>query len=114
MASFKIHRLKENAAAQFRWAPHTSGAAVVKMKDYELGTEEIEAASAYALFNGLRDGAGALQVGDVLELPDGTLRIFKFVGLEEAAWWVPPVKGDNPPVSGAVLEAEASAAGTSA
>lgn len=73
---------------------------MVKMKDYELGTEEIEAASAYALFNGLRESKDAMRVGDMLELPDGGLRIFKYVGLEEASWWVPPVKGENAGVSG--------------
>ncbi len=96
MVSFKIHRLKDQAATTFRWAPHTSGAATVKQRDYELAGE-VEAASAYALFNQLHGTPNALRVGDVLELPDGTLRIFKFVGLEEAQWWVPPVKPEMVP-----------------
>lgn len=91
MVSFKIHRLRDQASSQFRWAPHTSGPATVKQKDYEV-VGEVDAPSAYALFNQLRATPNELHVGDVLELPNGTLKIFKFVGLEDAAWWVAPVK----------------------
>jgi hypothetical protein len=93
MVSFKIHRLREQVSSQFRWAPHTSGPATVRQKDYEL-VGEVEAPSAYALFNQLRGTPNELRVGDLLELPDGTLRIFKFVGLEEAAWFVAPPRPD--------------------
>jgi hypothetical protein len=62
----------------------------------------MEAASAYALFNSLRNTPQALQVGDVLEQPDGSLRIFKYVGLEEASWWVAPVKPEFVPGEAAV------------
>ncbi len=96
MSSFKIHRLKENAAAQFRWAPHTSGPANVKLRDYEPG-DEMEAATPYALFNELRGTPNELRVGDLLELPDATLRIFKYVGLEEAVWFVAPPRMDANP-----------------
>lgn len=106
MASFKIHRLRESAAAQFRWTPQTSGPAVVKQKDY-VCEEEMEGASAYALFNSLRGTAQALKVGDVLELADGKLHIFKYVGLEDASWWVAPVKGEPVPVETAELTAQA-------
>lgn len=88
MASFKIHRLRDTAAAQFRWAPHTSGAAIVKLKDYEPASDPIEASSPYALFNSLRGTAEELRVGDLLELPDASLKIFKYVGLEDASWFV--------------------------
>jgi len=87
MVSFKIHRLKDQASAQFRWAPHTSGPATVKQKDYEL-IGEVEALSAYVLFNQLRGTPNQLRVGDLLELPDASLRIFKFIGLEEATWFL--------------------------
>jgi hypothetical protein len=102
MPVFKLHRQKENARNQFRFAPHTSGAAVVKQKDYEFAGE-FSAATAYGLFNELRGTDNALEVGDVLELEDGSLRIFKYVGLEEASWWVAPEK------SGAVAEQEPAA-----
>lgn len=57
----------------------------------------MEGASAYALFNSLRGTPQALKVGDVLELADGKLHIFKYVGLEDASWWVAPVKGEVAP-----------------
>jgi hypothetical protein len=91
MPVFKVHRQRENARNQFRWAPHTSGPAVVKQRDYSEPVE-VEAPSAYGLFNSLRGSEEALEVGDVVELPDGSLQIFKYVGLEPAAWWVPAAK----------------------
>lgn len=96
MPVFKIHRQRESARSSFRFAPHTSGAAVVKQKDYEL-SGELEASSAYALFNSLRGSQDALEVGDVVELPDGTLKIYKYVGLEDASWWVPVAKPEFVP-----------------
>jgi hypothetical protein len=89
MLSFKIHRCKDHVSHQFRWAPHTSGPATIKQRDYEV-IGEVEAPGAYALFNQLRGTPNALRVGDVVELPDGSLKIFKFVGLEDAAWFVAP------------------------
>jgi hypothetical protein len=107
MPVFKIHRQRESAKSGFRFAPHTSGAAVVKQKDYELVGEK-EAASAYALFNELRGTADALEVGDVVELPEGALKIYKYVGLEDAAWWVAPVKQESSETSELVEASPAS------
>ena len=87
MPAYQIHRLKENARLQFRNAPHTSGATVVKLKDYEKGAA-VDASSPYAAWMALRESVDALQVGDVLEIEGGELRIFKYIGFEEARWYV--------------------------
>jgi hypothetical protein len=88
MASYQIHRLKDSHRQQFRWAPHTSGTTIVKPKDYEPGTVA-EGASPYAVWLALRETEQALQVGDLVEIPGGDLRILKYIGFEEARWFVP-------------------------
>ena len=53
----------------------------------------VEAQTPYAAFFALRDSAAPLEVGDLLEsAADGSLRIFKFVGFEEAQWALPEPK----------------------
>jgi len=86
MASYRLHRMKDSARQQFRWTAQASGATIAKQKDYE-PAGEVEAVSAYALWQSVRLTPEALQVGDILELPSGDLRIFKYVGFEEARWW---------------------------
>ena len=88
MPAYQIHRLKESQRQQFRWAPHTSGVTIAKPKDYEKGALT-EAASPYAVWLALRDTDEQLQVGDLLELENGDLRIYKYIGFEEARWFVP-------------------------
>ena len=88
MPRFRIHRMKDNPRQQFRWAPHVSGAANVKPKDYE-PAGEVEADNEYAAWALLRDSERPLTVGDLLELPEGQLRICKYVGFEEARWFIP-------------------------
>ena len=88
MPAYQIHRLKETPRQQFRWAPHTAGVTVVKPKDYEPGAV-VEAASPYALWLALRETEQALAIGDLVELEGGELRIFKYIGFEEARWYVP-------------------------
>ena len=88
MPVFRIHRMKENPRQQFRWAPHVSGAANVKPKDYE-AAGEIEAENEYAAWALLRGSETPLLVGDLLELATGQLRICKYVGFEEARWVLP-------------------------
>jgi hypothetical protein len=88
MPAYQIHRLKETQRQQFRWAPHTPGVTIVKMKDYEPG-QVVEAASPYALWLALRESDRALAVGDLIEAPGGELRILKYIGFEEARWYVP-------------------------
>ncbi len=102
MPVYRIHRLKENSRHQFKWQPHVSGASQVKRKDYEEGGE-VEAANEYAAWQALRGAEGELNVGDVLEAPNGELRICKYVGFEAVQWFVPEVKTgleSMPPASG--------------
>jgi hypothetical protein len=88
MPVFRIHRMKDIPRLQFRSAPHVSGAASVKQKDYE-PSGEVEAENEYAAWALLRDSETPLLVGDVLEIPAGTLRICKYVGFDEARWFIP-------------------------
>ena len=95
MPTYRIHRLKDHLRQQVRFAPHVSGTAAVKPRDYQQGeqTEDpVEAPSPYAAFFALKDAARPLEVGDLLESEDGSLRIFKFVGFEEAQWVLPEAK----------------------
>lgn len=97
MPSFRIYRLKDHLRQNFRSAPHLSGTASVKPRDYELPAENqesavIEASSPYAAFFALRSAERPIQIGDLLECEDGSLRIFKFVGIEEAQWLLPEIK----------------------
>jgi hypothetical protein len=91
MPSYRIHRLKDHLRQAFRSAPHVSGAAQIKPRDYEPG-DTIEASSPYAAFLGMREAGHPLEVGDVLEDERGALRICKFVGFEEAEFVVPEAK----------------------
>jgi len=121
MARYRIHRMKDTPRESFRWAAHTSGLAVVKQRDYELG-EQLEADTPYAAWKLLQSENHDLRPGDVLEtcreavpdhqpVPDhnttpacdagtnvatsGPLLILKYIGFEPAAWYVPPVKLDQ-------------------
>jgi hypothetical protein len=87
MPSFRIHRLKDHLRQQFRFAPHMSGAATLKPKDYAQG-DTVVATSPYAAFFQMKDAGTPLEVGDLLESEDGGLRVFKYVGFEEAQWLV--------------------------
>ena len=91
MAAYSIYRMKESVRQQFRWAPHTIGVTSVKPKDYEL-VNSVEAQGVYAVWMMLKDTDRALQVGDILEVEGGELRIYKYVGFEEAQWMMPEVK----------------------
>ncbi len=88
MPLYQIHRLKDTQRQQFRWAPHTSGLSTVKPKDYEREAC-IEAPTVYSAWEELRRTDRALQVGDILEPDGGPLHICKYIGFEEARWFVP-------------------------
>jgi hypothetical protein len=91
MLTFQIHRMKEAARLTFRSAPHTAGLALLKPRDYEKGAA-VEASSAYAVWANLNGTAEPLEVGDVLEAADGSLRIYKYVGFEDARWVLPEIR----------------------
>ena len=93
MPTYRIHRLKDHLHQSFRLAPHVSGMAHVKPRDYEAG-ESIDAASPYAAFFAIKESAAPLNPGDLLESEGGVLRIYKFVGFEEAQWVLPEAKPD--------------------
>ena len=88
MAKFRIHRMKDAPRQNFRWAPHVSGEAQVKPKDYELEIREIDAAHEYAAWTMLRATEQPLAIGDLLEHESGKLSICKYVGFEQATWLV--------------------------
>lgn len=91
MSVYRIYRMKESARQQFRWAPHTIGISNIKPKDYELSST-IEAFTPYGVWMILKESAEPLQVGDILESESGELRIYKYVGFEEAQWVLPEMK----------------------
>ena len=92
--------MKDSPRQQFRWAPHVSGAANAKPKDFEPGGE-VEALHEYDVWRILRDAGTPLNVGDLLEAESGQLTICKYVGFEPAQWVHPEPKMHAP------LEAEA-------
>lgn len=91
MAAYRVYRMRESVRQQFRWAPHTIGVTAVKPKDYEL-VHSVDAQGFYAVWMQLKDTGTALQIGDILEVEGGELRIYKYVGFEEAQWIMPEVK----------------------
>jgi hypothetical protein len=85
MPRYRVYHMKDSLRQQFRWAPHVSGAATVKPKDYEPGGE-VEARNEYEAWHALREVEQPLSVGDLLENETGQLRICKYVGFEPAEW----------------------------
>jgi hypothetical protein len=79
--------MKDSARQHFLFAPHVSGTAGVKPKDYD-AAEEVEAENEYAAWLLSRAWEKPLMVGDLLETASGQLRICKYVGFEEARWIV--------------------------
>lgn len=106
MSNYRIYRMKDSARQQFRWAPHTIGITNVKPKDYEAALT-VEAPTPYAVWMQLKETPDALQVGDILESGSGELRIYKYVGFEEAQWVVPEIK--TAPENATVAAAQTSA-----
>src|SRR5947209_7001653 len=88
---FRIYRMKDSPRQQFKWAPHVTGSATLKPRDYEQGGE-VEAQHEYDAWRLLRESGEGLAVGDLLEGEDGRLRICKYVGFEPAQWMLPEPK----------------------
>ncbi len=78
--------MKDVPRQNFRSAPHVSGAAQVKPKDYEIEVMHVEAAHEYAAWTALRSADQPISVGDLLEAEGGAMKICKYVGFENAAW----------------------------
>ncbi len=63
----------------------------MKLKDYEQ-VHTVDASGPYAVWMQMKDSDSPLQVGDILESDNGELRIYKYVGFEEAQWQVVEAK----------------------
>ncbi len=99
MPTYRIHRMKDGPRENFRWAAHTGGLAIVKLKDYEPGNE-IQAATPYAAWRVLASLPDPLRPGDLLETVPGDgslgiLSIAKYIGFEPAEWYVPELRTDT-------------------
>src|SRR6185436_9288827 len=91
MPAYRIFRMKDNERQRFRWAPHATGAMMVRPRDFEEeGT--VDATSLYAAWSELKNSERPLDIGDILVLPNDEMRILKYVGFEEARWVIPEVK----------------------
>ena len=99
MPLYRIYRMKDSPRQQFRWAPHVSGCATIKPRDYE-PQGQVEAIHEYDAWRILREQGTPLEVGDALEADTGRLSICKYVGFEPAEWVLPESKPVDPePVS---------------
>src|SRR6266550_4643453 len=88
MPIYRIFRMKDSPRQQFRWAPHVSGSATARPKDFEQ-RGQVEARNEYDAWRRLRESGEPLAVGDLLEGEDAHLRICKYVGFEPAEWALP-------------------------
>ena len=96
MPLYRIYRMKDSPRQQFRWAPHVSGCAAVKPRDFQQ-SGQIEAPHEYEAWRILRESGQPLEIGDMLEAEDGHLRICKYVGFEPAQWVLPEPKHHSEP-----------------
>ena len=99
MPNYRIYRMKDSPRQQFRWAPHLSGCASLKPKEYE-PRGEVQARHEYEAWQLMRESEEPIAVGDILETEDGQLRICKYVGFEPAQWVLPEQKQQAEPQGG--------------
>jgi len=83
--------MKDSPRQHFRWAPHVSGCASPKPRDYDQ-RGEVDALHEYDAWRILRESGDPLLVGDLLESENAELRICKYVGFEPAQWVLPEPK----------------------
>ncbi len=91
MPRYRIHYLRDSQRQHFRQAPPHPGPLKLKRRDYQEGGE-IEASSPYTAWKQLQQDRGArppITVGDALETEAGALLLCRYVGFEEAEWFVP-------------------------
>lgn len=109
MPVYRIFRLRDHLRQSFRTAPHVSGLTTVKQRDYvDVEADTVEAPTPYAAWFQLRESANPLGIGDLLEAAPGELRIVKYVGFEEAKWFVAESKsvegGEAAPIPAVSVE----------
>jgi hypothetical protein len=110
--------MRDHVRASFRNAPHTSGVAQIKPRDFlpQIELDLVEAASPYAAWHDLLATANALAIGDVLESSEGQLFLCKFVGFDKAEWVLPEAKdgagGAGEPAGAGAHSVEAAATAT--
>jgi hypothetical protein len=95
MPLYRIYRMKDSPRQQFRWAPHVTGCASLKPRDYE-PSGQVEAQNEYDAWRLLRESGEAIAVGDLLESEAAQLRVCKYVGFEPAQWVLPEAKHAEP------------------
>jgi len=110
MPLYRIYRMKDSPRQQFRWAPHVSGCAAVKPRDFQQ-SGQIEAPHEYEAWRILRESGQPLEIGDLLEAEDGHLRICKYVGFEPASWVLAHVQPEHPHDAAAAVPDLPSASG---
>ena len=113
MPVYRIFRMKDYERQKFRWAPHTSGATMVKPIHFE-ERGSVDAPNVYTAWAHMKESDQPLDIGDLLAGPNDELRILKYVGFEQAQWIIPEVKSglENVPPAAGALSAEPPDSGT--
>lgn len=90
MPRYRIHYLRESQREHFRHSAPSPAPLRLKLKDYLPGGE-IEASTPYAAWKKMRveEAGQPIDVGDALETEAGALVVCRYVGFEEAQWFVP-------------------------
>ena len=105
MPRYRIYYLKESQRPHARHAAPAPGPHKLKLKDYQEGGQ-IEASSPYAAWKQMQAGEDRrpLEVGDALETDTGSLLVCRYVGFEEALWYLPEPPAAIPPQPATVTQ----------